>query len=204
MEVERMNRNQFTKSIVVFGFLALLVVTAAGSVGAFEDQTSECGTSGCHDTSGVLTLSSNSTSVSATTGESFVLQISAGNGAEWLAIKSGWADNSDFTISAPNTEDDSADDTNAATGEITVDVTFTPLSPGTLTIRVWTAAAGDLASSLDIEVTVTGESVTTNTEPTSQPIDLYATWVSLMIWVPLATAGILFLLGIIAFRGKIE
>ena len=199
-----MNRNQFTKSIVVFGFLALLVVMAAGSVGAFPDQTSECGTSGCHDTSGVLTLSSNSTSVSATTGESFTLEITAGNGAEWLSIKSGWADNSDFTISAPHTEDGTADDTNAASGEITVDVTFTPLTPGTLTIRVWTAAAGDLASSLDIDVTVTGASITTNTEPTTPTLDRYATWVTMMIWVPLAVAAILVVLGIIAFRGKTQ
>ena len=197
-----MNRNQFTKSIVVFGLLALLVVMAAGSVGAFPDQTDECGD--CHDESGILTLSSNSTSVSATTGESFVLQISAGNGADWVSVKPGWADNSEFTISATNTEDASTDDTNSATGEITVDVTFTPLSPGTLTIRIWTAAADHLGSSIDVTVTVTGESVTTNTQPTTPTLDRYATWVSMMIWVPLAVAAILVVLGIIAFRGKIE
>ena len=101
-----MKRNQISKIIIALSFLSLLVVTAAGSVGAFGGQTDECGDSGCHDTLGTLTLVSNSTSLSATTGESFVLEIQAGNGAEWIKIISGWEDNAQFTISQEEIEDD--------------------------------------------------------------------------------------------------
>lgn len=199
-DVERMKRNQISKIIVAISFLSLLVVTAAGSVGAFGGQTGECGTTDCHETSGVLTLDSNSTSLSATTGEAFALVIQAGNGAEWIKVVTGWEDNAQFTISQEEIEDDSVNDTNVATGEISVELTFIPLSAGTHTIRIWTAAADDLASSLDITVTVTGAAITTNTQPTEAPIDLVATWRMLMIIVPVATGVILLILGIVAFK----
>ncbi|MGY5858667.1 MAG: hypothetical protein RTU63_04805 [Candidatus Thorarchaeota archaeon] len=195
-----MKRNQITKIVVVLSFLSLLVVTAAGSVGAFGGQTDECGGSGCHETSGVLTLESDSTSVSATTGEAFILTIQAGNGAEWIKVVTGWEDNAQFTISQEEIEDDSVNDTNAATGEISVEVTFTPLSAGTHTIRIWTASADDLASSLDVTVTVTGEAITTAPTSSAPPIDLVGTWRMMMIVVPVATGAILLLLGIVAFK----
>ena len=195
----RMNRNQKTKIIVAIGFLSLLVVTAAGSVGAFSSQTNECGTSGCHDTPGVLTLSSNSTSVTATTGDTFTLTIQAGNGAEWVKIITEWEDNSMFLASNIEVEDGSAEDTNAATGAISIDVTFSPTTPGDHTIRIWTAAENHLATSLDITVTVTGETITTTTTTTTT-IDLLGTWRFMMIVVPVATGVILLILGIVAFK----
>ncbi|MHA1135820.1 MAG: hypothetical protein ACTSSE_04970 [Candidatus Thorarchaeota archaeon] len=198
-----MKRNQLTKNIFVISFLSLLVVAAAGSVGAFGSETGECGTSGCHDTAGVLTLSSNSTSLSATTGEAFVLEIQAGNGAEWIKVISDWEDNAEFSISQAEIEDGSANDTNAATEEITVDLTFIPLSAGDYTIRIWTAAASDLASFLDIAVTVTGAAITTApTTSAPPPVDLVGTWRIMMILVPVATGVILLLLGIVAFKSN--
>lgn len=194
-----MKRNQLTKIIVAFGFLALLVVSAAGSAGAFSSQTDECGTSGCHDTLGTLTLVSNSTSLSATTGDSFVLVIQAGNGAELIKVVADWEDNAEFTISLVEVEDGSADDTDDATGEISVDLAFTPLSAGDHTIRIWTASASDLATSLDISVTVTGETITTTTTTTAT-IDLLETWRFMMLTVPVATGVILLILGIVAFK----
>lgn len=195
-----MKRNQLSRIIIVISFLSLLVVTAASSAGAFSGQTDECGTSGCHDTSGVLTLSSNSTALSATTGNPFVLVIQAGNGAEWIKVMTSWEDNAQFTISQQEIEDGSVNDTDATTGAITVEVTFIPLSAGTHTIRIWTAAASDLASSLDVTVTVTGESITTNTQPTETPIDPIGTWRMLMIILPVVTGVILLILGIVAFK----
>ena len=127
--------------------------------------------------------------------------IQAGNGAEWIKVISSWEDNAQFAVSEIEVEDGSAQDNNAATGEISVDLAFTPLSAGTHSIRIWTAARDDLATSLDIVVTVTGESITT-TETTPPPIDLVGTWWTLMIIVPIATAGILLVLGIIAFKGN--
>jgi hypothetical protein len=178
-------------------------VTAAGSVGAFGSETTECGNSGCHDTLGTLTLDSNSTSVTATTGESFVLVIDAGNGAEWIKVIGTWEDNAQFSISQAEIEDDSVNDTNASTGEISIELTFVPLSAGDHTIRIWTASADDLATVLDISVTVTGDAITTApTTPSAPPIDLVETWRFLMIFAPLATGVILLLLGIVAFKGS--
>jgi hypothetical protein len=187
------------KFIIILSFL-ILTLAAVGSITAFESQTDECGTPGCHDTAGTLTLASNSTSVNATTGTPFVLQIDAGNGAEWIAIKTGWANNSDFTVSESLIEDDSTSDTNAAGGEISVEVTFTPLSPGSLTIRIWTASGSDLASSVDVDVTVAGETITTTTTPPDPGTELYEIWKMLMIVAPVATAVILIIFGYIAIK----
>ena len=194
----RMKRNQSTKIVVVLCFMSLLIVTAAGSAGAFGGLTDECGTSGCHDTLGTLTIVSNSTSVTATTGESFVLVIQAGNGAEWIKVISGWEDNAQFSISQQEIEDDSVNDTDVVVGAISVELTFIPLSAGDHTIRIWTAAAKKLATSLDISVTVTGETITTIT--TTATIDLLETWRFMMLTVPVATGVILLVLGIVAFK----
>ena len=193
-----MKRKEITTIVVALGFL-LLFVAASSSVNAFNTATDECGTSGCHDTAGTLTLASNSTSLSATTGESFTLVITVGNGAEWIAIHSGWEDNAEFSVSENTIEDGAANDTDAATGAISVEITFTPLSPGDYTIRIWTAASGDLASSIDVAVTVTGAAITTTTPPPAT-IDLLGTWRMMMIVVPVATGVILLILGIVAFK----
>jgi hypothetical protein len=191
-----MKRNHITKLVVALSFL-VLVVAAASSVVAFPEYTNECGT--CHTTTGTLTLSTNST-VDAETGEQFTLQINAGNGAEYIAVKSGWADNDVFTISESLIEDDSPDDTNAAVGEISVDITFTPLTNGTYTIRIWTAAAGELSESYDVTVTVTGETGTVPTTP--PPVDLMGIWEMMLIAVPTATGVILLVLGYLALKRK--
>lgn len=197
--VTRMKRNQITKIIVTIGFLLLLVAAAADSARAFSDQTNECGTTDCHDTLGTLTIASNSTSINATTGEAFVLRIDAGNGAEWIKIIAEWEDNAQFSVSQFEIEDGSVNDTDVVTGAISIDITFIPLSAGDYTIRIWTASASDLASSLDIAVTVTGEPITTITTP-PPPIDLVGTWRMLMIIIPVATGVILLILGIVAFK----
>jgi len=194
-----MKRKHTMKLLIIMSFL-VLSLAAVGSITAFETQANECGITECHETPGVLTLASNSTSVDATTGTPFVLQIDAGNGAEWIAIKTGWEDNSEFTVSERLIGDGSTNDTNAATGEITVEVTFIPLSPGDLTIRIWTAAADDLASSIDVDVTVTGQTITTGTPPPDPSVELYNIWVQMMILVPIATGLILVVLGYIVIR----
>jgi hypothetical protein len=193
------------KLVIALSFL-ILSLMAVNSITAFEDQASECGTPSCHDTAGTLTLASNSTSVTTTAGSPFVLQIDAGNGAEWVSMKTGWADNDDFSMSESHVEDDSASDTNAVSGAITVVVTFTPLSAGIKTIRIWTAAGSDLASSLDVTVNVTASTTTpttttpTTTTPPEPTINLYEVWVQMMIWVPIASGLILLFLGYIAIR----
>ncbi|KXH73575.1 MAG: hypothetical protein AM326_10545 [Candidatus Thorarchaeota archaeon SMTZ-45] len=189
-----MKRNHIMKLLVVMSFLTL-VIAAASSVVAFPDNTGECGNSGCHDTLTTLTLTTNST-LDAETGVPFVLQVDAGNGAEYIAVKGGWADNDYFTISEPLVQDDSTNDTNANDGEISVDITFIPISNGTYTIRIWAAAGGDLARSFDVTVTVTGESGTTP----PPPADLIGIWGSMMVLVPLATGVILLIFGYFALR----
>ncbi|MFW9794144.1 MAG: PPC domain-containing protein [Candidatus Thorarchaeota archaeon] len=197
-----MKRKHTLKFFIIIMSFLVLSLTALGSITAFPGQTDECGSSGCHDTAGTLTLGSNSTTVNATSGTPFTLQIDAGNGAMWVSIKPGWADNSNFTISDSHVEDGSADDANAAPGEITVVVTFTPLSPGNLTIRVWTAAGSDLASSIDIDVEVTGQAITTVTPPPDPSEQLYEIWIMLMIAAPVAAGVLLVIFGYIAIKRK--
>lgn len=198
-----MKRNHAMKLLVVLGFL-VLILAATNSVTASPGLTGECGLgSGCHETPGTLTLSTNST-VDAETNDPFTLQIEAGNGAEYVAIKGGWANNDFFTVSESLVQDDSTEDTNAADGEISVEITFTPLTNGTFTLRIWTVgeAGSDLADSFDVTVTVTGEPGTTPTTPPPTTVDLYGIWSMMMIWVPAATAAILIIFGYLALRRK--
>ncbi|MFW9786578.1 MAG: hypothetical protein ACFFE2_00525 [Candidatus Thorarchaeota archaeon] len=189
-----MKRNHATKLIVVMSFL-VLVIAAANSVVANSDYTSECGN--CHTNTGTLTVTTNST-VDAETGDSFTLQIEAGNGAEYIAIKSGWADNDYFMVSEPLVQDGSTNDTNGAAGEISVAITFTPFTNGTYTIRIWTAAAGALSDSFDVAVNVTGEPGTLPTTP--PPLDRVEIWRMMMIGVPIVTGVLLIIFGYLAFR----
>jgi hypothetical protein len=200
---DRMIRNHLKRNIIVFGFFAFLFIAAAGSVGAFPTQTLECGTSGCHDTRGVLTITSNSTSFNATTGTPFALSLQAGNGAAWIAIRNGWADNSKFAISQDEVQDGSVNDTNAASGAITATITFVPLSSGNLTIRIWTAAGGGVATPLDVVVNVTGSSITTYPTTSSGDSELILTWSVMIMVIPTASGVILLVLGLIVFRRKV-
>jgi hypothetical protein len=195
-----MKRNHIMKVFVAFSFL-VLIVAATSSVVANPGLTGECGIgSGCHETLGTLTLSTNST-VNAETNVPFVLQINAGNGAEYVAIKEGWADNDFFVVSEKLVQDGSANDTNTSTGEISFTVTITPLSNGTHTLRIWTVGPplSDLAESFDVTVTVTGESGTVTTQP---PPDLFGIWTSMMIWVPSVVGVILLVLGYLALKKR--
>ena len=194
-----MKRNHVTKLIVALSFL-VLIVAATNSVVANPGLPGECGVgSGCHETFGTLTISTNST-VDAETDAPFVLQIDAGNGVDYVAIKGGWADNDIFTFFEVLVQDGSANDTNAAAGEISVTVTFTPITNGTYTLRIWAVghADSDLADSFDVAVTVTGATGTTT--PTPPPVDLVGIWSSMMIWVPAVTGVILLIFGYIALK----
>ena len=194
-----MKRNHTVKLVVVVSFFVLLVA-ATNSVVANPGLTGECGIgSGCHETFGTLTLSTNST-VNAETDVPFVLQIDAGNGVDYVSIKGGWADNDYFTFSEVLVQDGSANDTNAAAGEISVTVTFTPITNGTYTLRIWAVgpAASDLADSFEVTVSVTGATGTVTPPP--EPVDLVGIWSSMMIWVPAVTGVLLLLFGYLALK----
>ena len=193
-----MKRNHTVKLLVAMSFLVLLVA-ATSSVVANPEFTGECGDSGCHETFGTLTLTTNST-IEAETDVSFTLQIDAGNGAEYVSAIGGWADNDYFTISQPQIQDGSTNDTNAAVGEISMEITVTPLTNGTYTLRIWAVgiAESDLAESFDVTITVTGS---TGTTP-PPPADLLGIWTTMMIWVPIASGVILLIFGYLAFKRK--
>ena len=55
-----MKRNHAAMVIVVLSFFVLLIA-ATGSVVANPELTNECGGAGCHETFGILTLTTNST-----------------------------------------------------------------------------------------------------------------------------------------------
>jgi hypothetical protein len=194
-----MKRNYVTKLVVALSFFVLLVV-ATNSVVANPGLTGECGVgSGCHETFGTLTLSTNST-VDAETDVPFVLQIDAGNGVDYVSVKADWADNNYFTFYEVLVQDGSVNDTNAVAGEISVTVTFTPITNGTYTLRIWAVgpADSDLADSFDVAVNVTGATGTATPPP--EPVDLVGIWSSMMIWVPAVTGVLLLVFGYIAFK----
>jgi hypothetical protein len=150
--------------------LGVVVLFAAGafSVTAYPTQTNPCGN--CHTTTGVLILTSNATgTVDATVGVPFVLMLnqtgySGGDGKVAIAIKSGWADNAQFSFTDQGIEDGQGSDLNPASDQVTISVALTPLAVGSWTVRVWTAAkTGMVGTSLDITVTVSAASTTTTT-----------------------------------------
>jgi hypothetical protein len=191
-----MKRNHATKLLVVVSFLVLLVA-ATNSVVARPEWTGECGGSGCHAPSSTLTVTTNTT-VEAETNVTFTLQIDAGDDVDYVSIKGGWADNDYFSFSEVLIQDQSADDTNAAEGEIFAEVSFTPLTNGTYTLRIWAVSVAHLSESFDVTITVTGDPG----ELPPPPVDLYGIWTTMMIWVPIATGAILLILGYLALKRK--
>ncbi|MHA2141870.1 MAG: hypothetical protein ACXADC_11360 [Candidatus Thorarchaeota archaeon] len=160
--------------ILVFGFIVV------GFVGAFSalakpDYTGECGT--CHTTQ-TMTISSNATgTVDADLGIPFSLVVDASGGPAKagdtaVTVLSGWADNNQFSFTDQSILDNGAGDANSNLGEITVTFTFTPLATGTWTLRIWTAAKGDLSRSLSVTVSVTSSDATPPTidSPSNQVI----------------------------------
>ncbi|MDF1540153.1 MAG: hypothetical protein P1Q69_14755 [Candidatus Thorarchaeota archaeon] len=145
-------------TILIVFTLVLAGFYGANNAIASLGQTAECG--GCHNTSGVLILTSNASgTVDAIVGVSFMLVVDAsgytgGDNEFAISLQANWADNNEFDFTAEEIVDGSLSDKNAATNEIQAEYTFTPLTEGTQTIRIWTAAAGDLATSLDVTVSV--------------------------------------------------
>ncbi|MBE0527266.1 MAG: hypothetical protein IH631_10005 [Candidatus Thorarchaeota archaeon] len=149
------------KSLILLSLVSMLLIFAGASMSiAFPSSTSECGTSGCHDTA-TLTITSNATgAVNATVGKPFTLNIDAGgySGGDqefYVSIESSWADNDQFSFTATSIQDNGAGDLNSNLNEISISVDFTPLSMGTYTLRIWTAGKSDEAGSLDVTVLTT-------------------------------------------------
>ncbi|MHA2069623.1 MAG: hypothetical protein ACXABY_35110 [Candidatus Thorarchaeota archaeon] len=190
-----------TKLLVVMGFMALLVV-GANSALAFPSQSAGCGIDqACHATAGTITVSTNATgTVNAVAWVNFTLTIDSGNGADQVAIRSGWEDNSNFLFSLEDIEDDSSNDQNAAIGEISTSITITPTTVGTFTIRIWSVSATLLGTSQDIVVDVAENTDTTPPPTTPTPMDPIEVWTMLMYLFPAVATVILVVLGVIVFR----
>ncbi len=183
------------RAILVTSFLTLLVASASMAL-AFPSNNNPC--SQCHDTTDVLTLTSNATgTVDATQDVSFVLQVDASNGAEMIKIVSDWSNNDQFSFSVMEIDDEDANDTDSAIGEITVEITITPLSGGTHTIEIWTAAAGELSATVQISVDVAGDTPTTPTAPTTDPTE---TWTTMMYLFNAVTVVVLIVFAIIMLK----
>jgi hypothetical protein len=195
------DRNR-TKLLVVMGFMALLVI-GANSALAFPSQTAGCDIdTTCHTTTGTITVSTNATgTVNAVAWVNFTLNIDSGNGADHVAIRSGWEDNSNFIFSLEDIEDESSEDQNAAIGEISTSITITPTAVGTFTIRIWSVSETLLGTSQDIVVDVAENTDLTSTPPTTPtPMDPIEVWTMLMYLFPAVTTVILVVLGVITFR----
>ncbi|MFW9806564.1 MAG: hypothetical protein ACFFFK_07535 [Candidatus Thorarchaeota archaeon] len=146
------------KTLILLSILSLMFIIAGASmITAFPSSTTECGTSGCHDTLN-LTITSNATGlVNATVGEPFTLNIIAegyieGDQEFYVKVESSWADNDQFSFTPTSVQDNGVGDLNSNLNEIAISVEFTPLSIGTYTLRIWTAGRNDVAGSLDVAV----------------------------------------------------
>ncbi len=162
-----MNRTQRFTLIAIATVVAVSVLGLASFSLARLGYTSAC--DGCHNTSGVLTLTSNATgTVDAKIGVPFTLVVdsdgySGSDNLYAISLQSGWADNDEFTFTASEVQDGSTADTNSNQNEITTSFQFTPDSVGSYTIHIWVAAADDLATLLAVSVDV---SVSDTTDPT--------------------------------------
>ncbi len=146
------------KSLILVVSVSLLILAAGASMTiAFPSSTTECGTSGCHNTYS-LTVTSNATgAVNATVGKPFILNIDAigytgGDQAFFVNIESSWADNDQFSFTTTSIQDNGTGDLNVNLNEISISVEFTPTSAGTHTLRIWAAGSNDVAGSLDVVV----------------------------------------------------
>ncbi|MHA1135810.1 MAG: hypothetical protein ACTSSE_04920 [Candidatus Thorarchaeota archaeon] len=147
------------RSFILLSSVVLLVILVMGfstSI-AFPSSSSECGNSGCHDTS-TITVTSNATGTfNATVGTPFILNIDAAGYTEgdlsfYVSIESAWANNDQFTFTTTSIQDNGAGDLDSDSNEISISVDFTPISAGTHTLRIWAAGKNDVAGSLDVTV----------------------------------------------------
>ncbi len=160
------------KIVIVFVFLTFVFAGAFSALG-HSGFTQTCGD--CH-TNGGLTLTSNTTTVDVTISQSFGITVtstgySRGDEKVAISLRGGWADNDEFSFTPAEVMDNSGNDLNGATDTVEASFSFTPLSVGTWTLRIWTAGKNKASGSVDITVTVTAPSDTT--PPTiDSPIDM--------------------------------
>ncbi len=153
-----------TAFIIIFCLVGVGVFGAYGTL-ARIGATTECG--GCHNITGVLTLTSNATgTVDAVVGQQFWLLVDAGGypGGDNLFVISmqpDWADNSEFSVAPTEIQDGGIGDLEPTQNVIQALFPFTPLSIGSYTIRIWTASDALYGTSLDVSVSV----IFVDTEP---------------------------------------
>lgn len=144
--------------------MTFLLIAFSGAFAALgmPSITSECGIPACHGTY-TMAITSNATgTVNATVGDSFSLVIDAASyasspsaGEMAVSVRSGWADNSNFSFTEEVILDNGAGDSNAVLGEITTIFFFSPQTAGNLTLRIWTAGISGISQSLDVLVLAT-------------------------------------------------
>lgn len=192
----------------ILACFALVVIIAVGAVSVLARPSfgSNCAQSGCHADNTIIGLSSNATgTVLARVGEPFVLILDADSGVNAISIPDNVANNDQFTPSTDLIEDDNTGDTNANDGEITAEVSITPLADGTFTLQIWAMEGGTIGTPLDIAVQVEESTITTTTTTTTTPDGLSEEerkqlWYTMMyIFIP-ATGVILAVLGFVIIR----
>ncbi|MBY8996320.1 MAG: hypothetical protein KGD60_01215 [Candidatus Thorarchaeota archaeon] len=178
-----MNQRTRAKLGITAAFALLLFLGATAAI-AEPDFTAECG--GCHSVHPAYSMTSNATgTVNAYIGIPFTLTIDSsrpamGGGRFFFSIQSGWANNDNFTFTPTLVEDNQDGDLDSSVWTISVEVTFTPQSLGSYTIRAWCASETG-SRSIDIAVDV-GESVppTIDSPPDMQVsegnMSAYVTW----------------------------
>ena len=167
---------------------------------ASPGSSTECAGSECHDDLSVIELTSNVTgTVEAIQGINFTIRYTADTSSGMLKVVDDWADNDQFLLYNNEIGDDESGDFDAAAGAIIADITFTPLTVGTFTIRAWVAGTGGVAETIDITVNV-AEDTDFTPPPTTEEFDPIATWEFMMMTVPIAAGVVLIILAFIMLR----
>ncbi len=156
-------KKQFRIALIVAIATAVLFLASTTALG-FPGQNGACDASGCHDSTGTLSMTATPNSVTVEIGNQFsvVISVTGQSGQDALVVKfpSSLAHNNQFDYGALDAEgrvdDGDPADLNAATDQVEVNYTITaPNAPGVYTLTVYGAQHTPLSIHTDITVTVT-------------------------------------------------
>lgn len=153
-KVRRSNKLAYA---MVVSLVTILVLSASNATNAFVKADQGC-SGPCHQNGTSLVITTNATGVVETSiGTPFTLIINASGALGfnfYLSVEEGMMDNDMFLFTPINVPDNSINDLNPITNEISVIVTFTPLSYGLYTIRVHCATIHQGSQIHDVPVSV--------------------------------------------------
>ncbi|MHA1909166.1 MAG: hypothetical protein ACW98Y_17860, partial [Candidatus Thorarchaeota archaeon] len=154
--------NRSGPSFLVFSTVLVILLFTTSALG-FPSQNGSCTTSGCHDNSSGMTITSSGTSFNVETDATFsvTIQVVGVSGQDALLLKfpSGVSDNAEFSYTDLDAEgsvnDGDTADLDADTDEVEVNYELTsPSIPGSYTLEAYAAQHTPNGISVSLSVIV--------------------------------------------------